>query len=854
MRELLFLSAIAWASLIAAAADEPTRFAADRPVDCLHIRLELTVDVKGKHIDGTAQLRLAALRTVKTITLDAVNLETTSVTVTGADGSAVAARHTNDGTHIQIMLEHSLAAGDRVTVTVAYSVDDPESGLHFFGPSENEPDIASVVWSQGESVYNSHWFPCFDNPNERQTTEMVITTDLAYEVSSNGRLVSRIENPRDGTVTVHWMQDTTHVAYLVSLIVGEFHIERDTWRGKPLEYWVHPRYREQISRSFRNTTRMLDFFSDSIGVEYPWDRYAQICCEGFGGGMENTSATTLGNRALHDQRSFLDSNSDGLIAHELAHQWWGDLLTCRDWAHLWLNEGFASYFEALWAEYDLGPDEFAYNMYRKAGRARSGGADRPIVDRAYRHSRSMFDSRAYPKGAWVVHMIRRRLGDELFWQVMNTYVTEHAYSTVETTDLRRTIEQVTGRSFERFFYDWTERPGHPELSVNYTWLNDEGLAKVVVKQTQESDAFHFPLALEFRFDDGIAPVTMSRLVTEKQETFYIPLPEAPGMLRVDPDQAVLMKLDESKGRDLWRAQLLHDPSAVARIRAARHFEESRSEKDHELLAEALRTEEFWGVRREIAEALAEVGGDIARDALTLGLAFENPKARRACVEQLDTFAGEQTVIDAVRRMVVEGDPSYSVEAAAIETYARLEPDDGLAVLSDVLRRDSRGEVIRGAALTGLGRLGTPDVIETLSEWTLPDKPRRARPSAIRALATVTREAHLDDDTYERIVEVLTANLDDTGNRVRMSAVQALGNLGEPGRARSAIPALEAITANDDSYRVRRMAERTIKTIRKGEPATLQLDELRDELKTVSESNKKLTDRLEKLEALLEEGQ
>ena len=854
MRKLLFLSAIVWTSLAAAAAEEPMRFAADRPLDCLHIRLELNVDVQGKHVDGTARLRLAALRTVKTITLDAVNLETTSVTVTGADGSVMAARHTNDGTKIRIMLEDPLAVGDRVTVAIDYSVDDPGSGLHFYWPTEDEPDVAKVVWSQGESVYNSHWFPCFDNPNERQTTEMVVTTSLGYEVSSNGRLVSRTENRSDGTVTVHWMQDTPHVAYLVSSIVGEFHIERDTWRGKPLEYWVHPPYREQIARSFRNTTRMLDFFSDSIGVEYPWDRYAQICCEGFGVGMENTSATTLGNRALHDQRSFLDSNSDSLIAHELAHQWWGDLLTCRDWAHLWLNEGFASYFEALWIEYDLGPDEFGYNMYRKASRARSGGTERPIVDRAYSHSRSMFDSRAYPKGAWVLHMIRRHLGDELFWQVINAYATEHAYGTVETTDLRRTIEQVTGRSFERFFYDWTERPGHPELSVDYTWLNDDGLAKVVVKQTQESDAFHFPLALEFRFDDGIAPVALTRLVTGKQETFYVPLPAAPGMFRVDPDHAVLMKLEESKGRDLWRAQLLDDPSAVARIRAARHFEESHSEKDHELLAEALRTEEFWGVQREIAGALAEVGGDIARDALALGLAFENPKARLACVEQLDTFAGEQTVLDAVRRLAVEGDPSYSVEAAAIETYARLKPDDGLEVLTNVLGRDSRGEVLRAAALTGLGRLGKPGAIDTLSEWTLPDKPRRARPSAIRALGRLTTEAHLDDDAYRRIVEVLTANLDDTGSRVRMSAVQALGSLGEPGRARSAIPALEAITANDDSYRVRRMAERTIKAIRKGEPAKLELDELRDELKTVSESNKKLTDRLEKLEALLEEGQ
>ncbi len=375
-------------------AEELTRFAADRPLDCLHIKLELDVDVEGKHVDAIAQLELTALREVKTIALDARDLETDSVRLARGSAAPAPADYTNDGQQIEVLVDPPLAAGERATVIVEYRVDDPASGLHFFGPTEDEPDVPYVVWSQGESTTNSYWFPCFDHPNERQTTELIVTTKLGYEVSSNGRLAAKREDRNRQTVTYHWRQEKPHVAYLVSLIVGEFHIERETWRGKAVEYWVHPRYREQITRSFRNTTRMLDFFSDSIGVEYPWARYAQICCYGFGGGMENTSATTLGNRALHDQRSFLDSNSDGLIAHELAHQWWGDLLTCRDWAHLWLNEGFASYFEALWDEYDLGPDEFAYNMYQKAERARRGGARRPIVDRAYPYSRSMFDSRA----------------------------------------------------------------------------------------------------------------------------------------------------------------------------------------------------------------------------------------------------------------------------------------------------------------------------------------------------------------------------------------------------------------------------------------------------------------------------
>ncbi len=837
-------------SPVLAAAEEPTRFAADRPLDCLHIKLTLDVEVEQKHVDATAQLELVALRQVSTITLDAQELDTHAVGLSRNGGPASSANYTNDGKQIEIQLAEPLAAGEKVTVIVEYTVDKSTNGLHFFGPTEEEPDVPPVVWSQGESVYNSYWFPCFDNPNERQTTELLVTTRSGFQVSSNGRLVSRTEDQAAGTVTYHWLQDTPHVAYLVSLIVGEFHIETETWRGKPVEYWVHPRFEERIARSFRNTTRMLDFFSDSIGVEYPWDRYAQICCEGFGGGMENTAATTLGNRTLHDARSFIDNDSDGLIAHELAHQWWGDLLTCRDWSHLWLNEGFASYFEALWEEYDLGPDEFSYNMFRKASRARKGGTKRPIVDRAYSHSRSMFDSRAYPKGAWVLHMVRRRLGDDLFWQAIKRYATDNAYKTVETVDLRKAIESVTARSFERFFYDWTERPGHPELSATFKWLNDQKLASITLKQTQESAAFHFPLKLEFTFAEDTAPVILTHDVTEKEQTFYHPLPEAPRLVRVDPDQSILMELKETKGHDLWKAQLLEDASPVARIRAARHFEKSRRDSDHTLLAEALASESFWAVKKEIAVSLGKAGGETARDALIAALGFEDPKARRACVEALSSFEGDEAAIEAVKQMAVDGDASYYVEAAAIETFGSLKPDGAVDILKQALRRVSDRERLRSAALTSLGNLGTANVIPLLCEWTHPDKPRLARPSAIRALGRVAKDVYLDDETYKLIVDTLIEAFDDTSSRLRASAIGTLASLPEPARARGALTKLEAIAANDGTYWVRRAAERAVEAIKKGEPAKLQLTELRDEVKNLTEENKELTDRLEKLETRL----
>jgi aminopeptidase N len=827
-----------------------TRFARDRKVDALHIKLDLNVDLEKKFVDALASIDVLAMREVSTVTLDAIDLGVSKVTVTRPDHGTYTVDFTNDGKHILVPLGPPLRPGERATIRVKYTVDNPQSGLHFFGPSKDEPDVPYVVWSQGESVTNSYWFPCFDHPNERQTTELVVTTDKKFKVSANGHLVARKEDPAHGTVTYRWLQDKAHAAYLVSMIVGDFVTKEDTWRGKPLNYWVHPKFKDQIDRSFKNTKRMLDFFSDRIGIEYPWDRYGQVCCEGFGGGMENTSVTTMGNRALHDKRSSLDADSDGLIAHELAHQWWGDMLTCRDWSHLWLNEGFASYFQALWTEESLGDDEFRYDMYRKANRAKRGGKKRPIVDRSYASPGSMFDARAYPKGAWVLHMMRKRLGDEAFWNVINRYGTDNRLKTVETADLRKAVDTITGRTFERFFYDWTERPGHPEVTVKFKWNAEDNLADISIKQTQEDVAFHFPLTVVFEFDDETAPITIVRDVTKKKLGVYYPLPKKPHLIRIDPAHSVLLELKEKKGRDFWRAQLTDDPDPIARIRAATHFGKSDSDSDRKFLAEALVTEKFWGVQREIARALGETGGDIARDALIAGLTIENHRARRGCAEELDSFFQDDKAIEAIRPIVQNGDPSYNVEAAAIRTYGKLGADDAVGVLTPVLSRDSRSEVIRRAALTGFGSARDTEAAKILIEWTRPGKPRLARPAAIRALANLTNETYIDDATMRLIVDTISQCLDDTGKRVRRTAVSALGSLSDPSKAKQALPALRSLLANNSDERSKPRIKRTIKAIESGEPAQVQLAELRSDLEDAQDKNDELSERISKLEAML----
>ncbi len=847
---------VAAASFALARADQPI-FTPIETIDIQHIRLELAVDIPAKRVEGSATLTMTPRVEASSVTLDAVNFEVSGVTGTvggAAPGSANSAaaspetslQYTNDDSRIEILFGRTVRPGEPVSVRIDYSIDDPKDGLHFFAPSDDDADAPYQVWSQGQSISNRHWFPCFDHPGEMQTTETIITADSKYKVLSNGRLVSRRENPDQGTATWHWSQEQPHVAYLVTMVVGDFAIVEDAWRDVALTYWVPPDRVADVERSFGATKAMLNWMSAAIGVDYPWPKYAQVCCYNYGGGMENTSATTLGENTLHDERAHLDYQSDWLVAHELAHQWFGDLLTCREWAHIWLNEGFASYFEAMWAEQAQGENEFALNMLDKQRSALAGGKDHPIVHRNYSHPDQQFDSRAYPKGAWVLHMLRRRVGDEAFWKIINLHVTRNIHKTVETSDLRRAAEEVTGRSFERFFHDWTERPGHPVLEVAYDWNAEESTAEIKVKQTQEAEPFHFPLVLELDFGAGREPLRIERRMTEKELSLVVPLERMPEMLRVDPGNTVLKEMTEQKPREMWAAQLRRDPDISGRIAAARELGKAGAEAARAVLCEALASDPFWAVRSEAAEQIASLGGEEARDALIAGLDDSDHRVRRQCVESLRKFPNDEKAIAAVKGVIQRGDPSYRVEADALSSYARMGADDAFAVISPALGRESHRDMLRNAVLESLGELQAEGAIALLTEWTAPDKPDRCRRAAIGSLGDIAARLPEDHADLPAVVALIAGALESADGRLRFSAVRSLERLG--GRASPALPALELCREKTESSRLRGALDRAMEAIRKDSPAAQQLASLKKELDDLRKENERLLASVRELEA------
>lgn len=827
----------------------PRRYPRDRPIDVISETLDLDVDLEAQAISGTATIVFAAnAAPVRRIELDAVDLDVGAVREVPARRPL---RFLATGEKLAIELAEPLGPGAGATIAIDYRAA-PRAGLYFFGPTERDPRVPIQVWSQGQSEGSRRWFPCVDTPEERQATELIVRAPRGFEVLSNGALQGPPVEVDGGKMRWHWKQEFPHPAYLVTLVVGKFAVRREEWRGIPILTYVPPERAEDAPRSFGETRAMLDLFSERFGVPYPFEKYAQVVVEQFiHGGMENTSAATLNEYTLHDERAHLDYSSEGLVAHELAHQWWGDLVTCRDWAHIWLNEGFASYGEAVWEEGKRGADAYDYEMFAMSHGALEGGRELPLVRRRYRDPDECFGGGAYPKGAWVLHMLRREVGDELFWRGLRAYAEEWKGRAVETEDLRKTFERATGRSLGEFFWQWTERAGHPVLEVSATWREDDRLLEVAVAQKQGGEPFAFRCELAVVTAEGKRLAFPVR-VDEREQTIYLPLATRPRWFRFDDREAVLKEIAVRADRDQLVAALEAEPRAIARIEAARALGRDRSDEAVDALGRALLREKFWGAAVEIAKALGEVPGDRARDALLGATGVEDPRARRAVVEALGSFHRDPKVAGALLALAAKGDPSVYVEAAVGEALARTRDPRAFEVLARMLRAKatrSSEETLRTAALRGLAELPDLRGLELALAHAGPDERRSVRAAAIEAAGRLAGRKECPEETRQAVAERIAGILEDSNAALKSAAIGALRDMG----AEKALPALEALARHDPREDLRERAHEAAAKIRAGAPPDAEMARLREDLKTYAEENRKLRERLDRLEARGEEA-
>ncbi len=823
----------------------PRHFERDRPFAVEHIALDLRLLFAEKSIEGTATLRLRRVDPdARSIELDAVAFTLRAVTL---DGKEIP--HVYDGRLLRIEIPISAEGGE---LAVRYRAT-PRKGLYFLEPDDLVPHRPRQAWTQLQEEDARHVFPCHDKPHVKMTTEARIRVPAGFYVLSNGDLVSRETGraPSGADEEIfHWSMRDPHPSYLVTIVAGEFALleesvvvgEGEAKRTVPLTYLV-PKGREADGRrTFASTPKMVTTFSELTGVPYPWSKYAQVVVSDFiFGGMENTSATTMYEHILLDERATLDITSDDLISHELAHQWFGDYVTCRDWSEGWLNEGFATFFEHVWREKAEGRDEYEWaiknDLLAYLGEA-SGRYRRPIVCQDYDAPLDLFDRHLYEKGGLVLHVLRTELGDALFWKGVQTYLRRHGRGIVETRDLVRALEEVSGRSLGRRVEELVHRAGHPELDVELSW--EAGVLSCHAKQTQHAQdgvpaVFEVPLVLEIIEDDVGRGARREKLVLRaRSDTFAIPCPRRPRFVVVDPSMNVLGNVGVRAPSDMLRRQLVEAPTARGRWLAAQALARFDDPVCIEALVLRLREEkEFWGVRAECAEALAHVKSREGEAALVAAVDIAHPKVRRAVMSALGNFRTSRA-FEALRAKALR-DPSYLVEAEAARAIGKTRQVGAFDVLVDVMDRPSWADVIGSAALDGLAALRDDRGLPHLFARTRYGHPSRVRRAAALAIPKLAAD--------RRAREHLEEMLDDGDPILRIDVVRALADLGDA-RARVALRARAEI---DLDARVRRRIREVVRDL--GSEKKIA-DQLKEDVEKLSTEHAELKARLAKLEARL----
>jgi aminopeptidase N len=800
-------------------------YAEDRPVIARHLALEVSLDFERKALNGAATHTLEVVRPVKRLAFDAVDLDVSKVEI---DGKPVAF-DASSAQRVVVALPRA-KAGDVLRVRLAYKAT-PKRGLYFVGPDEAYLHRPRQAWTQGQDIDSRHWFPCLDTPAQKCSSEVRATFPKGMTALSNGALVK--DSLKGERRTMHFRLDAPHSPYLVTLVVGEFETLEQQAGAATVRTLFPPGRREDALRCVKNTPRMLALFERWSGRPYPFGDYAQVFVSEFiFGGMENTSATTLTDAVLHDARAHLDYSAEFLIAHELAHQWFGDLLTCRDWPHGWLNEGFATYAEVLWKEESESADEADHQRRLDLEAYLEEVGDRyarPIVARKFDAPIDLFDRHLYEKGGLVLHELRRRLGDEGFFAACRAYVAAHAGGAVETVDLARAVERTTGRNVDRFFDEYVHRAGHPQLEVELRHDADAKVLRVAVKQAQEGEPCS--LTLPVTLVAGERTSTHELAVSKKEHVFHLPAEREPQQCLVDPRRDLLATLKVEKPAGWWRHELLDAPVARARTEAAAALAKEPGAPTTAALVRVLKTESvFWGTRAACAKALGQLRSPAARQGLLEGLRVKHPKARRAVVAALGGFLDDAGVAEALTALCKAGDPSAFVEGEAARSLGKVRGAGAFAVLSAMLERPSFQDTVRSGALDGLAELHDPRAWKLLVAATKPGQPPFARRAAVGALA---RLAEFVDKKAEA-VELIGHLLRDDGFRVRLAALAAAQTLGDE----RLIGALSSTPFLDG--REQRLAREAVRALRAKSPAkelaTLRadLDKLKTELRALQE--------------------
>jgi aminopeptidase N len=679
--------------------------------DLVHTKLDVKFDYDKSYMYGKAWITLKPhFYATDSLSLDAKGMEIHKIAmVNGATTTPL--KYKYDGWVLNIDLGKTYKGGQEYTVFIDYTAKPNEvkvagsaaitdaKGLYFINPKGEEKGKPTQIWTQGETEATSVWCPTIDKPNQKTTDEISMTVPNKYVTLSNGKLAAQKKNA-DGTRTDTWKMELPHAPYLFFMGVGEYSIIKDTYKGKEVSYYVEKEYAPVARRIFGHTPEMMTYFSRALGVEYPWVKYAQIVGRDYvSGAMENTTATLHQESAQQDARELVDGNDwESTIAHELFHQWFGDLVTTESWSNLTLNESFANYSETLWDEYKYGKDAGdAQNYNDMQGYIQSQSDKKDLVRFKYTDKEAMFDAVSYNKGGRILHMLRNYVGDSAFFKSLNLYLTTNRFKSAEAHQLRLAFEEITGKDMNWYWNQWYFGAGHPKLNIDYVY--SDNAVKVIVQQTQGGDkVFTLPVAIDIY--NGAKKERHQVWIDNKVDTFTFSYTSRPDLVNVDGDKILLAEKKDNKTLDNYIHQYKYAKTYVDRREAIDFASRNQDNpKALALLKEALK-DPYSGLRNFAIGKLDFKKEAVKKEAepILANLAKNDPKSivRAAALGALANYDNADYKALFTKSI---NDSSYTVAGTALESLSRLDSVAGLTAAKSLAKQPAKGKLVN--AITGI---------------------------------------------------------------------------------------------------------------------------------------------------------
>ncbi len=822
-------------------------YAPDLRLEPLAIALELCIDLEARSLAGEVRTQLRATGLdCRTLCLDACDFS--ELEVSDSAGKQLVWRY--DGRQLSVCWDEPFAADEIRELSVRYRVDQPVTGLYFSLPDADYPDRPRFAITDHETERARYWLPCVDHPNSRTTFDARITAPAELTILAGGLLQEETAGD-DGSKTAHWVLDYPCPSYLYCFAVGEFvRADDESVDGTEIAYFSATREQpEDLLRSFGRTPKMMRWLTERLGAAFPFPKYYQIALPDVCGAMENISLVTWDQRFVLDQRLSAEYGHtvDQINIHEMAHSFFGDAIVIRDFASAWLKESWATYIECCWLEAEYGADEMAYELYRKAElyfeEVKKKYA-RPIVTRHFNSSWDMYDRHLYPGGAWRIHMLRKRLGEEVFWAAVTDYVETFSRGLVETSDFVRKLEAHSGENLGQFFDQWIYRPGYPRLKISFTQDQAHGEGTFQIEQTQVDEAagiglFSFDLVIAVEQADGSwerASVALDRA----QHQLTLPV-DQPRQICIDPDNQLLFELEMNPGDDLLRCALTEGPTVSSRILAGRELAKTGKRANCEAVGRAYAAEPVWGVRVELARNLAASGAAEAIGPLAEMLDLEQDPRVMLAVASACGEMRHARLAEALETFLKRPALPYMAHAAALVALGEQRDPTRSGALDLAATDNGWRAMVQAGALSGLGRTRTRAAYDQLlSAVVYGALPEAARPAALAALAEAAswQARPEQQQAAARLIELTQ----DASEVVRLSAAAGLARLALP----EGVAAIEAMTGGVAAQEQPRL-DRHIATIRKGADPHEASIKLRQTVEELQEKLRQLDARMQSLE-------